>query len=82
MRKQDRAELFRTRLTAAMRDAGLTQTELGEKAGTTAQAIAEIESRRRLARPAVMRKVADALGVEIEAIDEFARPAIDPSAEA
>ena len=61
---------------------GLTQQELGEKAGTTGQAISEIESRRRIARPAIMRKVADALGVEIEAIDEFARPAIDPGAEA
>ena len=60
---------------------GLTQQELGAKAGTTGQAIAEIESRRRIARPAVMRRVADALGVEIEAIDEFARPAIDPRAE-
>ena len=47
------------------RQLGLTQQELANKAGVSQYTITEIETGRREARPSTLRKLADALDVEV-----------------
>jgi transcriptional regulator with XRE-family HTH domain len=47
------------------RQLGLTQQELADKAGVSQYTITEIETGRREARPSTLRKLADALDVEV-----------------
>ena len=65
MRKQDRAELFRVRLMSAMRDAGLTQTELSQKAGIDRSTISQLlkPQETRMPNGHVLAELAAALGV-------------------
>jgi transcriptional regulator with XRE-family HTH domain len=51
------------RMIRAMR--GITQAELGERAGVSANAIAEAEQGKRDLRADTIRKLCDALGVQV-----------------
>ena len=53
-------------------EAGLSQESLAERAGVTSQTIYELERGLRRARPSTMRKIAQALGVSIPEVVEFA----------
>jgi transcriptional regulator with XRE-family HTH domain len=53
---------------------GLTQQELAKHAGVSQYTITEIETGRRDPRPSTLRKLADALGVEVADIFQESRP--------
>ena len=54
----------------------LSQRELAKRAGVVQRTIVEAEAGRQVPRPATMRKLAAALGVDVLDIDEF-RAAIE-----
>lgn len=59
-------------LSRARRHAGLTQVELAAKAGCAAATVAAIEQgRRRRPHPRTMRRIAAALALPIESVEEF-----------
>ena len=58
---------------------GMNQVELAKASGVAQNTISEIETGRREARPATLRKLADALGVEIS---DFFEEAVYPKGEA
>jgi transcriptional regulator with XRE-family HTH domain len=51
---------------------GWSLRDLARESGVAANTILDLEHRARVARPATMRKLAAALGVEIGDVDEFA----------
>ena len=57
-------------LRAARRRRGLTQRELAALAGTGAGTVSDLESGRRGAYPRTIRRIADALGTEVEHLIE------------
>ena len=63
-------------LKEARRRRVLSQRELARRAGVVQRTIVEAEAGRQVPRPATMRKLAEALGVEVADVDEF-RAAIE-----
>lgn len=50
---------------------GWSLRDLAREAGVSVDTVLDLENRTRIPRPATMRKIAEALGVEIAAVDEF-----------
>src|SRR5829696_6160416 len=50
--------------------AGLTQTELADRLGTSQDVVSKWETERRGARPATAKRIADALGVSVRELAE------------
>jgi transcriptional regulator with XRE-family HTH domain len=70
-------DLFGERLRALREAAGLTQTELGKKAGVSQNAISNLEAGKRQPQWAVVVKLARALGVATDAfVEEDGDPAL------
>jgi len=69
-----------TRLKQLREEAVLTVHELAEASGVSDDTISKIETGQRIARPSTLRKLANALGVEVA--DFFREPALAGKAEA
>ena len=65
------------RIQAARKAAGLTQKELGERIGVTFQGVAQWENNLRKPKFETLQRIADALNVKVETLDDRLNPHLE-----